>query len=688
MKKFLSNRFHYIVLITVMIFFLHILNHSANAQAPVVEYTFDGTLNNSSDNTPFSGTASYTTNRNNESNKALSMNFTERIAAITGIPLGKANRSVSLWFRITNINNGTPFPALFAYGQNLQYQKFGFYLNGLDGIVHQGFAYDNTVNSVTTNLNQWYHLVVSYDNEVVKVYINNVLRMNIVRTLINTTAGNFTIGGNFTGAIDDLKIYDYALTTNQIADMFNNNPPVFSNISPRSLRINEVDIDFTISNGANITGSLIRFGTSPTALTASTSLLTGVPPISGLKTLTGLSPNTTYYYQLEATNSFATSQSEIYSFTTSSADVVANFPFESTLRDISGTMQFNNTGSYSLDRNNELKAVASVGERTATIPNLPVGNADRTISVWYNISSFVSAGFYNIFSYGSNNANQTFGMYLEKDGTVGKSLIFQANTNDVATNFTSSLNNWYHLVVTLQSGEVKIYVNNVLIRVLTPVQTLNTQLSTFRLGSDFNGAMDDLKIYNRALSAAEVTNLYNVNTLPVSLKSFTAKAQNNSAILNWQTSSENNNSHFMVKRSTNGVNFDNLAIINTKSANGASYNYIDYQPANGINYYQLLQVDLDNKTTDLGIKTVSFKLSTSDVQLFPNPVKDVVNIRFNAGAYHTLEIGDANGKILQSLVLNKAQQSITVDISNYVSDIYILKLKGNMDSVVKKIVKR
>lgn len=675
--------FHY----AIIAFTISLLSFSAKAQAPIAAYDFDGTLNNAAGNTPFSGPEVYTDNRNQEANKALLFqSFTNRNTTIANVPIGTSDRSISLWYKLQTVNFVNPYPTLFSYGEAAQYKRFGFYLYGVDGITHQGYAYDHTVNSVPTALNRWYHLVVTFQGGTVKAYINNNLVMDVARPLINTGTGNFVIGGEFTGAIDDLKIYDRVLTTTEIANSYENNPPVFSNVAPSNIYVNSATISYTISNGSAISSSSIKYGTSPTTLNASMALSSGASPLSSSTTLNGLSPNTTYYYQFEATNSFATSQSQIYSFTTSTTDLIANFTFDGTLYDLTGTRLFSGIGSYNMDRNSQpSKGVAITTARTVNLPTLPIGNADRTISLWYNINNLNSLNYVNIFSYGTNAANRMFGAYLD---IAASKVVFQAHTNDVTNNQNTSLNTWYHLVITLQSGVAKVYVNNVLLNTITP--SLNTALSDFKIGDNFTGSIDELKIFNRALNATEVSNLYNHNTaiLPVKLKYFVAKAQNNTAVLNWQTTSETNNSHFVVKHSINGVDFVSLSEVSAKSVNGANYQYIHKHPTSGINYYQLVQIDLDGTTTDLGIKTATLNLTPHTVSLFPNPTTNEANVSFAQGTFHSAKLVNVNGQVLQTTSIGKTQQTVTFNFSNYPNGVYFIKLQGNSQNSVQKVVKQ
>ena len=80
------------------------------------------------------------------------------------------------------------------------------------------------------------------------------------------------------------------------------------------------------------------------------------------------------------------------------------------------------------------------------------------------------------------------------------------------TNYVVTPDVWYHYVVTASSsGTVKQYVNGVLLATYTGTINTSSDNSCYIAGG-YNGAIDDLKIYNRELTSVEVLNLYNNNT--------------------------------------------------------------------------------------------------------------------------------------------------------------------------------
>lgn len=120
------------------------------------------------------------------------------------------------------------------------------------------------------------------------------------------------------------------------------------------------------------------------------------------------------------------------------------------------------------------------------------------------------------------------------------------------------------------------------------------------------------------------------STLPVSLTSFTATLNNNKVILKWATSMEQNNKHFTIERSTDGINFNFLTRVNSAGNSNSSVNYqaFDYSPVDGINYYRLSQTDIDDRTSYNDIKSISYKSKysfTSSLSYLSNGIKISIN---------------------------------------------------------------
>ena len=76
--------------------------------------------------------------------------------------------------------------------------------------------------------NQWYHFLMTYDNSTLKLFLNNQLISSVNRVnALQAITTSLNIGGNayfFYGKIDDIRIYNRALTVSEINAIYNESP--------------------------------------------------------------------------------------------------------------------------------------------------------------------------------------------------------------------------------------------------------------------------------------------------------------------------------------------------------------------------------------------------------------------------------------------------------------------------------
>jgi hypothetical protein len=111
------------------------------------------------------------------------------------------------------------------------------------------------------------------------------------------------------------------------------------------------------------------------------------------------------------------------------------------------------------------------------------------------------------------------------------------------------------------------------------------------------------------------------NLLPITLKEFTARAEDQKVILSWKTATELNNAYFILERSNDGLKFEPLSEITGSGTTHETrhYQYIDATPLSCRSYYRLKQVDFDGRSQSFNIVAVNRQVS-DHLQLFPNPV--------------------------------------------------------------------
>jgi len=73
-----------------------------------------------------------------------------------------------------------------------------------------------------------------------------------------------------------------------------------------------------------------------------------------------------------------------------------------------------------------------------------------------------------------------------------------------------ALNQWSYLAVIFDGLQVKFYLNGVLVTTASLPASITARSNPFRLGADnntqqfFKGSLDEVRIYNRALTAQEI----------------------------------------------------------------------------------------------------------------------------------------------------------------------------------------
>jgi hypothetical protein len=136
-----------------------------------------------------------------------------------------------------------------------------------------------------------------------------------------------------------------------------------------------------------------------------------------------------------------------------------------------------------------------------------------TVSAWIRYQGAVPISAIKVaLSYGSGSAASTLWMGYSADGSLAIS-----NSNvDIKSPSISSSNAWQHLVAVVSGGTLYAYMNGVLVGTASMgSRAANTLLMGDYIGYigtfSFPGAIDDVRVYNRALSASEVLQLYMLN---------------------------------------------------------------------------------------------------------------------------------------------------------------------------------
>ncbi len=190
-------------------------------------------------------------------------------------------------------------------------------------------------------------------------------------------------------------------------------------------------------------------------------------------------------------------------------------------------------------------------------------------------------------------------------------------------------------------------------------------------------------------------------SLPVTWVDVTVENMDKTNKVEWQVSNERNVSRYEIQVS-NGTTDNFLSVDFVESVYGTysgtldySYNHLGF--SNGVNYYRVKQVDLDE--TFSYSKVVSVNNSQErpvqgfDVKIFPNPVLDELNVGidlFEDSSEIKVSLIDHLGRMIADRLildvkLEKGYKVYNIDVNNIPAGVYSLEIIVDNKIAVKKI---
>lgn len=151
--------------------------------------------------------------------------------------------------------------------------------------------------------------------------------------------------------------------------------------------------------------------------------------------------------------------------------------------------------------------------------------------------------------------------------------------------------------------------------------------------------------------------------------------------LTWSTTQELNSSYFRIERMMPAGQFEMIGRVEAAGTSNEirNYSFTDKWPLNGINYYRLMQADIDGRYSYSS--TISVEHEQKNLAgIVSNFSRDQLSIVVLQPLLPlTLNIFDMQGKLLQRSVHRGS--SITVDISNLPGGMYIatIEIKGKKE---------
>ena len=366
--------------------------------------------------------------RKTQANSALSFDgSTDYISASDKmLPSGASPRTVSLWANTNTL--ATDFQSPFSYGT---YSNSNAFILRIAGGKFGLLGHTTNLTGLTSlTANRWYHLTITYDGTTAKLYANGVLDNSGNLALNTLKTGTMTIGdplsgNNFNGSVDDVRIYNRALSQAEITKLYDNYQPKV------------------------LTGDMQK----------------------GLIGYWDFEEIGTTYYDRGYNSNNATS-----------------------------------TADYHTDSGKVGKGVSLNGTQILSVANSPSLQQPTplTLAGWFYFNSLSSPST-DIYLIHKFEYKATLKSYNSKPSlNIG---------GEKTGNTTMLIGRWYHIAATCDSSGVKIYLNGVLDGSNSTSCSVTSASNPWYLGGytpaspRLNGKMDEIRIYNRALSASEIYSL-------------------------------------------------------------------------------------------------------------------------------------------------------------------------------------
>jgi hypothetical protein len=402
--------------------------------------------------------------------------------------------------------------------------------------VFNGLEWFNGSTALETNT--WYHVAMTYDGNYLRLYVNGIPDGNLAVTgRVVTSSEAMLIGGSvpgpwdFNGQIDELSLYEVALSESEVQSIYSAASFGKCAAQGEAPRLLTQPTSQTAESGSTVSFDIFAIGQAPLSYQW---LFDGV--IVSLQTnsslvLTNLQPTDSGQYSVMVSNS-------IGAITSSNAVLtVVGPPPTNCISSPSGLIGWWRAEGNALDsagQNNGTSvngasfAAGEVGEaflfngtnQVVQVPDGPALNPTNalTLEAWVNINAF--SGNDAIAVAGKDNPYGSR-QYMIGMAQVDGRWVFRAHVGVPGGlelfNGSAGLqtNTWYHVAMTYDGAYLRLFVNGMPDGSLAVTGAVVTSSESLIIGGsvpgpwDLNGQIDELSLYGRALSSAEIQAIYN-----------------------------------------------------------------------------------------------------------------------------------------------------------------------------------
>ena len=441
----------------------------------------------------------------------------------SGFPIGASDRTLECWVYINSFipNEGALFAFYGTSGDGGAY-SIGIFTDQRVYFSQWGQIIEGPI--LTTK--QWYHVAVTSGGGISTLYLNgtNVASGNLP---FNTPAGSQLFIGAINnyqtiGLIDELSIYNRALSQAEIQAIYNAgiggkctgpvSPQIITQPTNQAVFVGQTASFSVVANGApplsyqwvfNSTNNIA--GATNATLNLSSVMFTNAGNYAVLVS-NGVN-------SILSTNAVLTVNPPL-PCTPPPAGIVGWWSAEGNANDIIGTNNGTLIGGATYTQGEVGQAfnfTTGSDQVAVSTGGFPVGTSDRTLECWVYINSFIPGEGALFAFYGTTGDGGAYSF-----GAFSDQRLFFSQWGGIMFGPVLTTGQWYHVAVTSAGGTSTLYLDGT--NVASGYLPFNTPAdSQLLIGSIHNefanyqmiGSIDELSIYNRALSQAEIQAIYN-----------------------------------------------------------------------------------------------------------------------------------------------------------------------------------
>lgn len=546
----------------------------------VAHWQFEGNMNDASGNgnTANSVGITYVTGRVGQGIQ-LSGSTSSYVYATDQSYYHVANPSAEAWIKVTGSSSAQTVLSEDIQGAWADGRGFFIDVNNFRArfVVGNAAGWKVAAGSTPLQLNTWYHIAGIYDGSILKVYVNGQLDGSYAAGSISisynpiTTAGpnpsTFYLGINhnanysspttsadlaypFQGIIDEAKLYNYALSASEVLQHYNDGAPAPTIMvtSPNGGQNLAVGSSTSITWSSESVSQNVKLDYTTDAGT-NWILIADNQANSGSYSWTiPNTPSAQCKIRITAmTGSPSDMSDNFFTISASDASLVGFWKFENDLTDASGRgNSLSGVGvSYTTGRigqglqlNGTPESYTYASDQSYYHITYPSAEAWIKLTGSATAQTVLSEDIQGAWADGR-------GFFMDINNFKARFIVGNAAGWKVATGATAlSLNTWYHIIGIYDGSSVKVYLNGLIdgsnsVGSITisynPITTAGPNPSTFYVGINhnstnssptaaadlaypFQGLIDEVRLYNRALSDAEVQQHYNGTFAKITLQ--------------------------------------------------------------------------------------------------------------------------------------------------------------------------